>query len=284
MVEKVALTLMAVHAHPDDEAIGTGGILAKYASEGIRTVLVTCTKGELGDVLNPSYVPPRPGMSITEIREEELAQAMKILRVSAYHNLGYKDSGMAGTSGNMDPKAFAQADVTAATHRLVRLIRKERPQVVVTYDENGIYGHPDHVMAHRVTQKAFTAANDSDLILDTSEPPWQPRKLYHLAIPMERLKRFRKAGEDDQSTERPTSSIVGTPEEQITTRIDITPVIEQKFEAIFSHKSQIGSGHLFRQLSQAQRVALFGKEHFVCVHGCNLAANEKERDLFEGLR
>ena len=279
---KDQLTLMLVHAHPDDEAIGTGGILAKYASQGVHTVLVTCTQGELGEVQDPDYVPPRPGMGITQIRKEEMAEAIQILKVGTYINLGYKDSGMAGTAGNKDRRAFCQTDVTAAAHRLGQIIRREKPQVLVTYDENGIYGHPDHIMANVIAQKAFTVAGDDDLALPGAESPWQPSKLYYLAIPLERIQKFRKAGEE-KGTQRPSSAIIGTPEDQITTIIDITPVLDLKFEAIFSHRSQIASNHFFRRLSPQQRVDIFGKEHFVCVHGNSAAQGEKENDLFQGL-
>ena len=275
---------MTVHAHPDDEAISTGGILAKYSAEGIRTVLVTCTKGELGEVADPLYRPPQPGMGISEIREKELARAIQILNIGTYHNLKYKDSGMAGTTGNNDPKAFVRADLTEASNRLVGIIRRERPQVIVTYDENGIYGHPDHIMANRVVQKAFAAASDSNLIIDKSEPPWQPRKLYFFALPKARLKKFRRAAEDSGSSEAAPADLMGTPDDEITTRIDVTQFLDQKFEAIFSHASQFGPSHRFHQLPDALKAEMFGVEHFVCNLGCRQPVNGMETDLFQGLR
>jgi N-acetyl-1-D-myo-inositol-2-amino-2-deoxy-alpha-D-glucopyranoside deacetylase len=278
------LTLMTVHAHPDDEAISTGGILAKYSAEGIRTVLVTCTNGELGKAEDPLYRPPRPGMGIVEIREKELAAAIRTLNICAYHNLGYKDSGMVGTQGNRDPKAFARADITEAAHRLARIIRRERPQVIVTYDENGIYGHPDHIMANRVTQKAFAAASDSNLLLDASEPPWQPRKLYFFALPNALLKKFRRAAETAGRPDTASPDLRGTPDDAITTRIDVTRFLDQKFEAVFSHASQFGPSHLFRQLPDAIKAEMFGVEHFACILGCDRPVAGKETDLFQGLR
>lgn len=277
------LTLMAVHAHPDDESIGTGGILAKYALEGIRTVLVTCTQGELGEVQDPTYVPPSPGIGITDIRKAEMAEALKILKISHYINLAYKDSGMAGTLGNQDPQAFCQTDVEAAAKRLAHIIRIEKPHVIVTYDENGVYGHPDHIMTHRITQKAFTVAGDTSISLPDSPPAWQPRKLYYLAIPMERIRKYRNS-EEEKNAPGASSAIIGTPEDQITTYIDVTSVLNTKFDAIFVHRSQIASNHLFRRLSQEQRVRIFGREYFVCIKGCRPADLDKEHDLFEGLR
>jgi N-acetyl-1-D-myo-inositol-2-amino-2-deoxy-alpha-D-glucopyranoside deacetylase len=278
------LTLMTVHAHPDDEAISTGGILAKYSAEGVRTVLVTCTKGELGEAEDPLYRPPRPGMGITEIREKELAAAIRILKIGAYHNLNYKDSGMIGTPGNYDPKAFAQADITEATHRLAYIIRRERPQVIVTYDENGIYGHPDHIMANRVTRKAFVAASDLNLTLDEYEPPWQPGKLCFFVLPKSRLKKFRRAAEDTGNPEAVPADLMGTPDNEIATRIDVTQFLDQKFEAIFSHASQFGPSHRFHHLPDELKAEMFGVEHFVCALGCGRPVKGKETDLFHGLR
>ena len=278
------LTLVTIHAHPDDEAISTGGILAKYSAEGIRTVLVTCTKGELGESEDPLYRPPLPDMGITEIREKELAAAIRILNIGAYHNLNYKDSGMAGTPDNHDPKAFAWADITEAAHRLADIIRRERPQVIVTYDENGIYGHPDHIMANRVTQAAFAAASDPNLPLDASEPPWQSGKLYFFALPKTQLKRFKRAAENEGNAEAATVDLMGTPDVEITTRIDITRYLDQKFGAVFSHASQFGPSHRFHNLPDALKAEMFGVEHFVCIQGCGRSDNRQETDLFHGLR
>lgn len=278
------LTLMTVHAHPDDEAISTGGILAKYSAEGFRTVLVTCTKGELGEAEDPLYKPPQPDMEITHIREKELAEAIRILNIDAYHNLNYKDSGMAGTPGNQDPKAFARADITEAAHRLAGIIRRERPQVIVTYDENGIYGHPDHIMANRVTQKAFAAAGNANLSLNTSEPPWQPDKLYFFALPEARLEKFRQGAESAGNPEAAPAYLIGTPDSEITTRIDVNQYLDQKFKAVFSHASQFGPSHRFHRLPAAVKAEMFGVEHFVCIHGCGQRVDEKETDLFQGLR
>ena len=150
-----SLTLMAVHAHPDDESIGTGGILAKYAAEGINTVLVHCTRGELGNIQDPSFVPPEPGMALEDIRMLELENALSVLGVQSSFYLGYRDSGMAGNPDNENPASFAQVNIENASLRLANIIREVRPQVIVTYDEKGVYGHPDHIMTNIITIKAF---------------------------------------------------------------------------------------------------------------------------------
>src|SRR4051794_40495505 len=149
------LTLMAVHAHPDDEAISTGGVLALAAAQGIRTVLVTCTGGEVGEIAPDTQVSAE---ALGEVRERELREACKLLNITHLELLGYRDSGMIGTADNENPASFAQADLTVATARLVELVRKYRPQVLVTYNENGFYGHPDHINAHRITAGAYELA------------------------------------------------------------------------------------------------------------------------------
>src|SRR5690606_39223430 len=150
------LTLMAVHAHPDDEVMGTGGLLARCAAEGIRTVLVTCTNGEQGD--GPGGVKPgEPGHDAAEVagrRLAELRESAELLDVAHLELLGYRDSGMDGWSANDHPEAFANIPLDESAGRLTALMERYRPQVVVTYDENGGYGHPDHIQAHRIAMAA----------------------------------------------------------------------------------------------------------------------------------
>jgi len=156
----VPRTLLAVHAHPDDESSKGAGTFARYADEGVRTVIVTCTGGEAGDILNPAMDNPGNLERMPELRRQELAKALEILDVSQHYFLGYRDSGMPDTETNKHPDAFANADLDEAVGRLVRIIREERPQVVLTYDENGGYPHPDHVRTHEVSVAAFDAAGD----------------------------------------------------------------------------------------------------------------------------
>src|SRR5918997_5464174 len=136
------LTLMVIHAHPDDEVIGTGGIFARYAAEGVRTVLVTCTLGEEGEIVVPELDTPENHARLAEIRREELNESVKILSIGDLEILPYRDSGMVGRPSNEHPECFNQADRHEATGRLVSLVRKYRPQVLITYNEHGGYGHP----------------------------------------------------------------------------------------------------------------------------------------------
>ncbi|MCG5212791.1 PIG-L family deacetylase [Streptosporangium soli] len=267
------LTLMAVHAHPDDEVIGTGGLFAKCAEEGIRTVLVTCTNGEQGD--GPGGVKPgEPGHDEAAVREQRLAE----LRDSAAHLgidhvelLGYHDSGMVGWAGNEAAAAFANVEVDQAAARLVALIERYRPQVIVTYDENGGYGHPDHIQAHRIT---VAAVERSDI----------PRKLYHAVVPRERVSELfalmRAAGEAPADLELPPD--FGTPEALITSVVDVSPYVEQKRKALEAHASQGENIFLLRLPAEAQR-QVFGQEAFVRTVS-RVPAADREDDLFDGLR
>ncbi len=180
-------TMVCFHAHPDDESIGTGGILARLADEGVRTVLVTCTGGEVGEIGDPTLATLD---NLAEIRERELRTACEILGVAHLELLGYRDSGMVGTPDNERPDAFARADLDVAAGRLVALIRRYRPQVLVTYDENGFYGHPDHINANRITVRAFARAGDPAAYPDQDLEPWQPAKLYYTAVPRSRMAEF----------------------------------------------------------------------------------------------
>lgn len=283
MVEnREELTLMAVHAHPDDESIGTGGILAKYSALGMKTVVVYGTRGEAGGIQNPEFVPPSPAAKIEDIRAVELEKALKVLRVGSTHFLGYRDSGMAGTPENLDPRSFAQADMEEAVARLVKIIRSTRPHVIVTYNEKGVYGHPDHVMAHRVTTAAFQASGDSTRYPEEGLEPWRPAKLYYTAIPRSRLVKMEEFLRGNNEEPGFDPDYLGTPDEKITTTIDVKEYLPLKIEALNCHQSQVGPHSFFRRLPPEFREEAFGFEHYICANGCD-GSDRKETDLFEGL-
>ena len=178
-------TLMVVHAHPDDESSSTGGLLRLAAEQGHTTILVTCTNGELGKVNIPDLrLNPRkdPGdqQRLALIRQEEWSKATAILGITKGYLLGYRDSGMAGWNSNHDPQAFVNSNHEDVTGQLVHVIRRHRPDVVVTYDANGGYGHPDHIMVHRVTVASVEAAAMAERFPDGGSP-WQVRKVYYIA-------------------------------------------------------------------------------------------------------
>jgi LmbE family N-acetylglucosaminyl deacetylase len=276
------LTLLAVHAHPDDESISTGGILAKYSAKGLRTVLAYATGGEAGDILNPEFVAPKPGLDIKEIRAIELEAAVKVLAVGAVYFLGYRDSGMAGSPYNDHPQAFAQADIQEATARLVEIIRRVRPHVMVTYNEKGTYLHPDHIMANKVTLRAFQASGDAQYESKEALVPWQPAKLYYTAIPLERIRRMYRIVTDRGEEPGFDPEVLGTPEDKISTVVDVREYLSQKLEALNCHHSQMNPNSIMRRMPEEWRLEVMGYEHFECVHGCP-AADTKETELFEGL-
>ena len=275
------LTLLIVHAHPDDESISTGGILAKYSADGVRTVLTYCTRGEAGDILNPDFVPPQPGMSITDIRAKELEMALNVLDVKSAKFLGYRDSGMAGTPENNHPHAFARADKQEATARLVEIIRRFRPQVIVTYNEKGTYLHPDHIMANRVTRLAFEASGDQDYHANGGLEPWQPSRLYYTAIPLDRIRRLHKLIAEQDEDPGFDPEVLGTAEEKISAVIDVRKFLTRKLDALNCHQSQMNPNGIFRRMPAKMKEEALGYEHFECVNGCT-PTNGKINDLFEG--
>src|SRR5690606_31239905 len=167
------LTLLCVHPHPDDESIACGGVLARYRDEGVATHVVTCTGGEAGDNLAGIDLGDH---DLVWHRQQEMADAVAALGLTSHTWLGFRDSGMAGTDANAHPDAFANVDLYEAAGRLARIVRDLRPHVVVSDDEHGTYGHPDHVRAHRVTDRALAMA--ADAWWDTGQDPWQVPKPY----------------------------------------------------------------------------------------------------------
>ena len=269
------LTIMAVHAHPDDEAISTGGILARYSDEGVRTVLVTCTNGELGDA--PGGVKPGdPGHDervVVPLRLQELEASCRVLGVSDLELLGYHDSGMAGWPQNDAAGSFWQTPVEEAGERLAALLRKYEPQVVVTYDENGFYGHPDHIQANRVTRAALAQ--------------WgAPVKLYYTALARSRLRGFSEmlaeAGIEGPGPEVQENPDFGTPDELITTTVDVSAVAARKFASLEAHGSQ-SDNIFFLQMGVEMFSRIMGSESFVRVLD-DTGAPVPEDDLFAGLR
>jgi LmbE family N-acetylglucosaminyl deacetylase len=274
-VRKQMLTLMAVHAHPDDEASSTGGVLARYAAEGATTVLVTCTDGRCGD--GPGGEKPGdPGHdpeAVVEVRRAELRASAEILGITHVERLEYRDSGMMGWPTNDDPRSFWQSPLPESAARIADLIRRHRPDVVVTYDDNGFYGHPDHIQANRATMAA----------LELLSPEEMPAKIYWTAMPRRTMEAFgakmRANGMDipEPSEEAPA---MGLPDEQISTWVDAQPYVKAKFEALGAHASQPDNA-FFLSLGVTDFADLFAVETFRLIRGG--AAGVREEDLFAGL-
>jgi N-acetyl-1-D-myo-inositol-2-amino-2-deoxy-alpha-D-glucopyranoside deacetylase len=288
--------LLLVHAHPDDETINNGATMAKYVAEGAHVTLVTCTLGEEGEVLVPdlAHLAADQQDGLGHHRIGELATAMEALGVRDHRFLGgpgrYRDSGMMGLPTNDRPDAFWQADLDEAAGHLVEVVREVRPQVLVTYDENGGYGHPDHIQAHRVAMRAVELAADPTF---GSGEVWQVAKVYWNAIPdswmRQGLRRLREAGDatffegiDPETDEIP----MVTPDEMVTTAVEANDHVEAKLAAMRAHATQITVDGPFFALSNNLGNEVWGVEFYRLVHGTLGAerdADGRETDLFAGL-
>jgi LmbE family N-acetylglucosaminyl deacetylase len=272
------LTLMAVHAHPDDEASSTGGVFARCAGEGIRTVLVTCTDGRCGDMpdgVKPGEAGHDPD-TVAALRQAELEESCAILGIDELELLGYHDSGMMGWDANRAPGAFWATPVDEAAERLATLMRRYRPDVVITYDENGFYGHPDHIQAHRITMAAVDRlAPEGDA----------PAKVYWTTVPQEWMvefaKRMRENGAD--WAEDGDLSALGLPSAEITTWIDNREFAERKYRALAAHASQ-PDNQFFLRLELPLFTEMMGIETFLRVRDATHRPPGRETDLFAGLR
>ncbi len=282
----MGLTFLAVHAHPDDEASSTGGLYRVLADEGVRTVLVTCTNGEFGDA--PGGVKPdadhHDGDEVAKIRAVELDNAVKILGIDRLVRLGYRDSGMMGWPQNDDPESFWATPVEEVAQRLADLIDGERPQVIVTYNERGFYGHPDHIQAHRVTVAALD-------LLD-----YEPT-LYYNAIPHSVMAMVRERwaqAEREQAEADAAKGVVrppaepeeeieiGTPDEEIGAAIDVSSATDAKYDALAAHHSQIAES-FWMKMSREEFRETMRTEWFIRVtNPMNLSGTVT--DIFAGYR
>ena len=245
-------TLVCFHAHPDDESIATAGIMAAAAAEGHRVVLVVATLGEEGEVPDGFLA---DGESLAERREAETRASAQILGASRVEFLGYRDSGMAGTPANDHPEAFCQADLEEAAGRLATLLREEGADVVTTYDENGVYGHPDHVQVHRVGTRATELAGTPRVLESTMNRDYL-RSL---------MAEAREAEAELGAVDSPDvdEMQLGVPAERITTRVDVTAHVDRKRASMRAHASQIGEQSFFLAMSDEAFARSFGIEWFI---------------------
>jgi len=265
-------TLLLLHAHPDDEAISTGGVMMKAKAHGHRVVLITATRGEVGEIYNMDEATSRPRLG--EIRSAELKAACEILGVDRQEFLGYRDSGMVDTADNKDPRSFHQAELDEAAGRLAVFLREERPDVVVTYAEDGIYGHPDHIKAHFVTKAAL------DIIEREGLPA---KKVYYTAIPRSAMEEFvKQMPEEARQMQNPSMAIAGTPDELITTRVDVHDYVERKRDAFRAHVSQNDPNSWFANMASQIYELAFGTEYYQLVRGVP-GSDLPEPDLFAGI-
>lgn len=286
---KPSLTLMAVFAHPDDESFGIGGTLARYGADpDVRVVLVCATRGEAGEISDPQLATPE---RLAEVREQELRCACQILGVDSLFFLDYRDSGMAGAPENHDPRSLAMAEAGQVVGKIVAHIRRERPDVVVTFDEKGGYGHPDHVAIHHHARTAFHAAADPARYPEQIEAglaPYQAHKLYFTAIP-HRFFRAVAARLDELGLEVPPryrerlEQGIGLPDDACTTDIYVRDFWEIKQAAIRCHATQLNPDSIFTLLPAEIMGELQAWECFQLAESF-VDQDGDSHDLFAGLR
>ena len=249
--------------------------MMKAKDDGHRVVLVTATRGENGEIYNMDEAASRPRLG--DIRTRELEEAGTILGVDRQEFLEYRDSGMVRTRENDDPRSFHQAPLEAASERLVKILREEKPDVVVTYAEDGIYGHPDHVKAHFVTLAAL------DHLVRTSDS-WSPRKLYYTAIPRSLMQAFMdQMPEEARQDQNPDMRIEGTPDELVTTRVDVGTYVDRKRKAFAAHVTQNDPNSWFTKIPDEVYSIAFGTEYYQLARGKPGSALPED-DLFSGIQ
>lgn len=306
---------MTVHAHPDDEAVSTGGVLARYAAQGAHTILVTCTRGEEGEIVDPELKasiadsapdPETAKERLAHQRDQELADAVQALHVSSFYQLGYHDSGMAGTEANGDPRAFTNVVPYEAAQRLVEIVRRERPHVMISYNEYGGYGHPDHIMAHRIALLAYHGAANTEIYPQQSDaPPWQPLKFYYTANSRDHFRQMAEQAAqagieigfgsqvvkqidavlrgEPIDPENPARPPWGSPEDAITTFIDVGDYLDQKRQSLLAHRTQaVSTNRFLAGMPEEFMRQAYGTEYFILVRS-RVPTTRPEYDLFAGI-
>jgi mycothiol S-conjugate amidase len=291
------LCLLTVHAHPDDEASKGSATVAKYAADGVRTILVSCTGGEAGEVLNKAVDTPEVAANLPAIRARELQASAAKIGYASVHLLGYHDSGMPGTHWNERPDNFLNAPTDEAVGKLVAILRAERPQVIVTYaDGRAGYGHPDHLRVHAISGPAFDAAGDSSQYPDLGEP-WQPLKLYYVgggmsAKRMQALTPLYEALGEENPLERwharrRERGLPEIPPDTVTTRIDVGDFLAARRASLLAHRTQIDPEGAWLRIPDEALRAAFPWDEYELARSLveNLVPEgELERDLFAGIR
>jgi N-acetyl-1-D-myo-inositol-2-amino-2-deoxy-alpha-D-glucopyranoside deacetylase len=279
------IRILLVHAHPDDETINNGATMALYADHGAHVTLVTCTRGEEGEVLVPalSHLSSSEKDQLGAHREIELADAMKALGVNDHRFLGdpaikFRDSGMMGTEPNNRPDAFWQADLDSAAKILVKVIEEIKPHILITYDEIGGYGHPDHIQANRVAMRAAELAE------------WQIQKIYWNTMPKsvlaEGIAKMKEIGSDFFGAESVDDLPFAKDDEFVTTLIDGSKYVDAKMEAMKAHETQISLDGPFFALSNNLGLQIWGDEYYTLVKGAKsepFDAHGRETDLTSGI-
>jgi N-acetyl-1-D-myo-inositol-2-amino-2-deoxy-alpha-D-glucopyranoside deacetylase len=274
--------ILAAFAHPDDEAFSCAGTLARLVAEGVHVTLVCATRGEVGEISDPALATPE---TLGEVREGELRAAARAMGLDDVIVLDYRDSGMAGTEENHDPRAFVNAPADAVVRRLVKIIRRERPQVVLTFDPSGGYGHPDHIAIHHHTVAAVHAAATPSYAPDLGDA-WCVARLCYSVIPRavfrDLIAALDDAGYDTADFRRFEESGAGWPSAQVPITLDVSAFTDAKWQALNAHRTQFGLDSPLRRIPYDLMRRMLRFEHYA------LAWPQSEpdipmSDLFAGL-
>lgn len=281
----MAPTLLAVHAHPDDESSKGAATVARYASAGVRCVLVTATGGEAGDVLNAAMDLPGIRQNLAEIRRQELAEAAAIIGYDEVILLGYRDSGMPDTQDNRHPAAFVNASPVEVLGRLVAIVRAEKPQVLLGYDSHEWYPHPDHIRIHELGVEVFNAAGDPARFPEAG-PPWEVSKLYAPLFTVARVAVLHRAMEE-RGMESPFAGWLSRLEEvdgaeKRVTSVDVTDQIERGRAALRAHRTQIDPDGFWFQVPVELVREVYPYEDFELLR-TRVEVDPDEDDLFAGI-
>ncbi|MFI5261182.1 MAG: PIG-L deacetylase family protein [Candidatus Limnocylindrales bacterium] len=297
------LALAVVNGHPDDESVMAGGVMARYAAEGLRVVCITATRGEVGQIVAPDVDTPVNRARLGEIREQEERRALERLGPIELRFLGYRDSGVAGTTPNDDPRAFCRADIDEAVGRVVQILRAVQADVVICPNTFGADGHPDHVRASQVARLAFARAGDPRAYLeqlrDGDLQPWTASKLYERVTASGRREKLARALAEGgvlglgrvslrvarrwrPGVERDRARIAAA-QQPASTRVDVGAYLEAREAALREHRTQISPGSALFALSPEERRRVDPTEDFTLVES-RVPVNMPEDDLFAGLR
>jgi len=278
--------LMAIFAHPDDEG-AIAGTLAHYAQNGTEVTLVCATRGEVGEISDPNLATPE---TLGEVRAQELNTACAILGIQRLKLMDYRDSGMNGTAENEVPRALVQADPDEVIGKIVGLIRELKPDVVVTFEPFGWYGHPDHIAVYKWVTAAYPLVGDAAAYPEAGYP-WQPQRLYYAVIPFSRFQGMIKdavaSGYIDGGgfgDSEPQESQIKA-EQEVTHIIDIHAIFDTKQEAMAAHRTQFGEDHMFSRIPRDMMLKASGDEHFIQVELSPPESLSQNRlsDLFAGI-
>lgn len=270
-------------AHPDDEILGPGGTIARYAQNGTTVELVCATRGEAGEIADPALATPE---TLAKVREAELRCAAETLGIDHVTFLDYRDSGMAGTEDNQRPDAFINANAGEVVAQLVAIIRRVQPQVIITFEPFGGYGHPDHIAIHHHTHAAFEKAGDPEYRLDLGRP-FQPQRLFY---PLVRAAFFHEMKQRMVVHGLPTDFFdtieerrgKGWPDDKFNVVMDVSAAVKQKMAAFACHRTQFGPDNLFRRLPESEMAELLQTEYFALARP-EPSPSLKLIGLFDGL-